>query len=186
MNLAMEKFQESLANVGILLTPVIDGFAAGLAAVSEMKGVLIGLGGILAGLSTYAASLAVKNLANAVANIWAGGAKMGIPGFIAAGTATATMFALYNKANKMKPADDIISPGIGSGYGNRILTGPAGDFALNNRDTVIAGTNLGGDNREIIKTNRLLQEIANRPAPVLNVDSIEFGTVAGMSAFPIQ
>ena len=186
MNLAMEKFQESLANVGILLTPIIDSFAAGLAAVSEMKGVLIGLGGILAGLASYAASLAVKNLANAVANIWAGGAKMGIPGFVAAGVATATMFALYNKANKMKPADDIAMPGIGAGYGNRILSGPEGSFALNNRDTVVAGTNLGGDNSESKKTNRLLQAILNRPAPKVQMDSIEVGTVAGMSAFPIQ
>ena len=36
------------------------------------------------------------------------------------------------------------------------------------------------------ETNRLLKAALSRPAPVLNVDSIEFGTVSGMSAFPIQ
>jgi hypothetical protein len=35
----------------------------------------------------------------------------------------------------------MISP---KGYGSRILSGPEGSIALNNNDTVIAGTNLGG------------------------------------------
>lgn len=39
--------------------------------------------------------------------------------------------------------DDIVSPGQGSsGYGNRVLLGPEGAISLNNKDTVIAGTNL--------------------------------------------
>ena len=40
-------------------------------------------------------------------------------------------------------ADDMISPGKNqSGYGSRMLLAPEGAFALNNKDTVIAGTNL--------------------------------------------
>lgn len=40
----------------------------------------------------------------------------------------------------------MISPGSGSGgYGNRTLFGPEGAISLNNKDTVIAGTNLGGN-----------------------------------------
>ena len=39
--------------------------------------------------------------------------------------------------------DDIMSQGEGgSGYGKRTLMGPEGAIALNNKDTVIAGTNL--------------------------------------------
>ena len=39
--------------------------------------------------------------------------------------------------------DDILSPGQNSsGYGNRVLLGPEGAISLNNKDTVIAGTNL--------------------------------------------
>jgi len=41
----------------------------------------------------------------------------------------------------MSKADDMVSP---KGYGSRILSGPEGSIALNNNDTVIAGTNLGG------------------------------------------
>ena len=41
-------------------------------------------------------------------------------------------------------ADDMFSPGGGSGYGNRMITSGAGTLALNNQDDVIAGTNLMG------------------------------------------
>ena len=41
--------------------------------------------------------------------------------------------------------DDVMSPGgSGGGYGNRTLFGPEGAIKLNNKDTVIAGTNLFG------------------------------------------
>ena len=40
-------------------------------------------------------------------------------------------------------ADDLFAPPEGgSGYGKRMLIGPEGAIALNNKDTVIAGTNL--------------------------------------------
>jgi hypothetical protein len=46
----------------------------------------------------------------------------------------------------MYTADDMISPSPGgSGYGKRTLFGPEGAIQLNNKDTVIAGTNLFGD-----------------------------------------
>jgi hypothetical protein len=39
--------------------------------------------------------------------------------------------------------DDVLSPGQNSsGYGNRVLLGPEGAISLNNKDTVVAGTNL--------------------------------------------
>ena len=39
--------------------------------------------------------------------------------------------------------DDVLSPGQNSsGYGNRVLLGPEGAISLNNKDTIIAGTNL--------------------------------------------
>lgn len=53
----------------------------------------------------------------------------------AALAAVAGGYALYNKFNK---ADDIVSPG----YGKRTLIGPEGAIALNDKDTIVAGTNL--------------------------------------------
>jgi len=46
----------------------------------------------------------------------------------------------------MGTADDMVSPAPGgSGYGKRTLLGPEGAIQLNDKDTVIAGTNLFGD-----------------------------------------
>ena len=57
-------------------------------------------------------------------------------------------------------ADDLMSPG----YGKRILSAPEGTFALNNNDTVIAGTDLnrGGRNSgEIVLSDIQINRIAN-------------------------
>ena len=54
---------------------------------------------------------------------------------------TAAVIGLMAKFGK---GNDVFSgPKGGSGYGSRMLLAPEGAFALNNRDTVIAGTNLG-------------------------------------------
>jgi hypothetical protein len=42
------------------------------------------------------------------------------------------------------------------------------------------------NNTEAKKTNRLLTALINRPAPRVQMDSVDVGTVAGMSAFSIQ
>ena len=96
------------------------------------------------------------------------------------------MMGAASQSRVSKVNDMEMGPTGMGGFGDRVITGPAGSFALNNRDTVVAGTNLRRDNREAKKTNRLLQAILNRPAPRVQMDSIEVGTVAGMSAFPIQ
>lgn len=49
----------------------------------------------------------------------------------------------WNSLGSMFSGDDIISPSTGqSGYGKRTLFGPEGAIALNDKDTVVAGTNL--------------------------------------------
>ena len=44
----------------------------------------------------------------------------------------------------------------------------------------------GAGGGSIAENNRLLKAVLRRPAPVVNLDSIEFGTISGMSAFPIS
>jgi hypothetical protein len=62
----------------------------------------------------------------------------GIPVAIAATTGLVGLAAGY-----FNKGDDIMSPGNNtSGYGERTLFGPEGAIQLNNKDTVIAGTNL--------------------------------------------
>ena len=88
-----------------------------------------------------------------------------ILGIAGAAAAASLGYMYYNKA------DDMVSPGGGGGgYGSRTLMGPEGAIALNNKDTIIAGTNLfpkesgnpgsqtviKQDNTETKKTNQLL------------------------------
>ena len=55
-------------------------------------------------------------------------------------------------------ADDMVSP---KGYGSRVLSGPEGSIALNNNDTVIAGTNLGGGGGRNNSTPLDYEKLAN-------------------------
>ena len=57
--------------------------------------------------------------------------------------ATAAVLGGAGLIKRMMTADDMISsPTRRPGYGDRTLFGPEGAIALNNNDTVIAGTNL--------------------------------------------
>ena len=219
---AITKIQSALANIlDGPLGGILDAFAS-LAQSSFAVYTTIGL--ITAGLAVQAgikattlalniAELKVKrkqraetvkeSIGEAVGaggNIISAMAKMGPIGAIAGiALAAGTIGFLIGKLAK---ANDILSQGSqSSGYGKRILTAPEGTFALNNKDTVIAGTDLfrandvistgaGSinmvNNTEAKKTNRLLTALINRPAPRVQMDSVDVGTVAGMSAFSIQ
>jgi hypothetical protein len=110
-----------------------------------------------------------KSMASAVAKIFGGFAQipfgLGIPlAFVAAGGLATLAYSYFNKG------DDVLSEG---GYGKRTLLAPEGAIALNDKDTVIAGTKLfkGNDvvsapegalapnNAEIITELRALQNI---------------------------
>jgi hypothetical protein len=68
---------------------------------------------------------------------------LGIP---LAAIAVGGLFSLLAKSKSQTTVNDGVFPAAGgSGYGKRVLTGPEGSIQLNNKDTVIAGTNLFGD-----------------------------------------
>ena len=53
----------------------------------------------------------------------------------------------------------------GSGYGGRVLLAGKDAFALNNSDTVLAGTNLGqggGGSTDMSATNKLLAQLVKK------------------------
>ena len=89
------------------------------------------LGGFLVDVGKFAIKSAIS-----VASIPIIGPVLAI-GAIAA--AVAGGMSLYNKFK----GDDVIS----GGYGKRTLMAPEGAIALNDKDTVIAGTDLGGKNK---------------------------------------
>jgi len=118
---------------------------------SSLKTIIMQIGrlGIQLGIQLGIASAAL--LTNAAMSL-------GIGAAIAVGAALAA-FAMF----KSKKADDMVSPG----YGERTLIGPEGAIALNNKDTVIAGTNLfpeskrGNESKTVNPLNMepLIQEI---------------------------
>ena len=121
-----------------------------------------------------------------------------ILGVAGAAAAAGLGYMYYNKA------DDMMSPGANSsGYGSRTLMGPEGAIALNNKDTVIAGTDLfkGNDvmsgpagsmqmpdNSEAKKTNELLRAVLSqpKPQPIITMNDVALGTAVDMGAFSIQ
>jgi len=90
----------------------------------------------------------VKDKASATISIIKGAwSSLGVIPFVGAGLAIAAIAGgiAYLMSSSSK-ANDMVSPGGGGGgYGSRTLFGPEGAIQLNNKDTVIAGTNLFGD-----------------------------------------
>jgi uncharacterized membrane protein (DUF106 family) len=74
-------------------------------------------------------------------------ALAGIPivGPVLGGVAAAAVLAAGLGAISAIQVNDMVSPAPGGGYGKRTLMGPEGAIQLNDKDTVIAGTNLFGN-----------------------------------------
>lgn len=91
--------------------------------------------------------------------------------------------ALKSNKSSIRTEDDMIMP---SGYGDRILSTPKGSIALNNQDTIVAGTNLGGGgNSESRRTNQLLEMILSKQGTV-KMDSTNVGTAFSVNTYQIQ
>jgi len=103
-----------------------------LGIVGDILRVIAGIGIVYAAYMTYAA------VAAALAATVVGGFLAPVAGAIAAAAVTAAGFGLLSG---ISAADDLMSTPTGnSGYGDRILVGPEGAYAFNNRDTIQAST----------------------------------------------
>jgi hypothetical protein len=146
-----QQFQKSIQALAESLTPIVGMFAAIFKHTSAIGAIMGAMAGVyvvklVAGLrhmvATEAIALALSrkksktDIVDAGANVSSGMSKLGPIGVIA-GMALAGAF-IASLMGELGKADDMISPG----YGERTLFGPEGAIALNNKDTVIAGTNL--------------------------------------------
>lgn len=135
-----ENIKIALGEMFMKLQPIFDTIV-GILSNTKMMGAIIGLmayGTILKMVAGFASAIKLMQqmkvlakgtaLANAVAGAIANPFRA-LAGLAVAGTVFAGVGALL--------ADDIYS-----GYGDRTLVTPKGSYALNNNDTVIAGTNL--------------------------------------------
>ena len=176
----LEAIQGIIGDIGIAFAPFLDGLATAVGFLAKNKIAAVGLVGVLT-------TLASISLANAISNIFASALLAGpLAGPILAAAIVAGMLATIGSATAMATADDMIAP---PGYGDRILSTPKGSIALNNGDTVLAGTNLGGGgNQEAQRTNQLIQELiqyAARPS-IFQIGTDNFYTATSKYSYEVQ
>jgi hypothetical protein len=145
---AQDKFNAAIDKLSGLLGNVLDGpmgkLVDAMATFASSSLAVYGTLGLIAAMSFASVISSVITLAAALteAAIAAGAAEAFISPWAVLGGLALTaavaggVMAAVGSA-KSSPADDLMS-----GYGNRTLITPTGTYALNNNDTVIAGTNL--------------------------------------------
>lgn len=183
-----ERFNDAIVKMQDVLVNLVDGPLGTFA--NLISGILsssIGVYGIMGALAAGPLVKLLKmfktmrklSIASAIANIFSGNAKFGPLGIAMAGLGVGALLGAIATATK---GDDVVSKSRGKGgYGDRILLGPEGAISLNNKDTVIAGTDLykgndiisagegqinipQQDNKTGEQTNRLLATLINQNA----------------------
>ena len=137
-NAAMDKLKSIIGDmVSGPMAGFLDSLSRTLKDGDKMKSIFSTIKGVIKGLGWAA-------VAYAAMQVYGFGAMIPVVG-PAIGAAAAIATAAYG-ASLMSKVNDAVIPGdTTSGYGKRMLTGPEGTIQLNNKDTVIAGTNLFGD-----------------------------------------
>ena len=87
------------------------------------------------------------NAADAVVEAGKQASKVPVVGAVLGIAAAIAAFAAFS--GLLSKGDDVISPG----YGKRMIFSPEGAVALNNKDTIVAGTDLGGGGGEKITSS---------------------------------
>lgn len=129
LNAVMEKLQEVFVSLVEPLMPVLDIFMS----IAKIVGELMKVVGPLLKITTSIGSLGILDL-------------------VSGKSAFSGVSEGFSELGNLFTADDAIMP---SGYGDTIIKKGKGTIALNNNDSVVAGTNLGGrsDMKETNQTN---------------------------------
>ena len=177
---AVVKIQEAIGNILEVLNPVIDKFAELTSSAGAVYGILTAIGVLsftraLAGVVSLSTQLAAATTAAGATSAFLSPGKFlaGLAGISILVGVLASAMSNSSESAKVTTADDAISP---AGYGDRILSTSKGSVALNNNDTVVAGTNLGGGNtKKTDKMISLLEQIASKQTSI-NLDSYKVST----------
>ena len=129
----LEKFAQ-LLQYTIQFTDALLVGAGVFALINNRAKIQLGIQGTIA---TFQNKNLLKGIADMAINAFNSASKIPFIGPALGAAAAATAYALGK--SYISKGEDVISEG---GYGNRTLMGPKGSIALNNNDTVIAGTNL--------------------------------------------
>jgi len=160
---AQDKFNKGIEKLTSLIGNLLAGpLGVMLDVVSDIAGEIAK---IISGLTELMGSTAVKLLLGTLVGAGIGVATGGlgwIPALIGAGSG----FGLSGASAAM--GDDVVSPG----YGQRMILHPEGAVALNNNDTVIAGTNLNKGQQSINNNIDLTPMIAAINSVKTSIDKL--------------
>jgi hypothetical protein len=132
---AQEKFNNAVEKLKDIFVALMDGpIGQLLGLLTDVLGVI---GKIGAGIAKAIPAPILKILAGVGAGAAIGAGFGGAPGALVGAGVGLVGSVIGVAANSGEPADDLMS-----NYGDRTLVTPQGAYALNNNDTVIAGTNL--------------------------------------------
>lgn len=157
-----------LPAINFLLQPLIVGFQTIAGWVTSLidglkKGapLAVALAGAIGLIALPAITSAIGAIFSTFAQIPFG---VGIP--LAVASVIGMMSMLTQGQSKAKQGNDIMSPGGGGGgYGSRTLFGPEGAIQLNNKDTVIAGTNLFDKADDMMSAPKGALQVSNSTTP---------------------
>jgi hypothetical protein len=160
-NAAIEKLQDLLGN---LVAGPLGKFLEILTNIVSNTVVLSGLigGALFINVLKLIKAFRSLTIASIIDNAMKTFSGIPLAGFALATAAAAGGIAYLNS----KTADDMVSEG---GYGKRTLLAPEGAIKLNDKDTIIAGTNLGKSNPQPQQTdNSALIAAINRQTDVIS------------------
>jgi hypothetical protein len=151
----------TMAHISQIFEKVFNTIKNIISSLGGMKVLLIAIGAIIAAKLAmgmvqfgkgaldaikFVSQLASKERLAAIGSIVKGAwSSLGSIPYVGPALAGAAIGAGVGYLASVMTGDDIMSPGGGSGYGKRTLFGPEGAIQLNDKDTVIAGTNLFGN-----------------------------------------
>ena len=151
INFALSPLIEGFSLIGDLVGMFVNGLKEG-------QPIIVGLTAALVAMKAQAIMTAIFSVFESFAKIPFG---LGIPLAI---TTVAGMVSLASSS--AKKGDDVLSPGgSGGGYGKRTLLGPEGAIQLNDKDTVIAGTNLFDKADDMVSSPKGSVTVSNKTSP---------------------
>ena len=138
--------------INILLQPLIAGFQFVGLLVGTVFDVLTKFKPLLIAIGIALLPLIVNILIGAAGMIMQAFSWIPVVGpILGAAFLVGTFGGIISTVAGLVTGNDVFSPGTGeSGYGSRTLFGPEGAIALNNKDTIIAGTDLFQKGNDVI------------------------------------
>ena len=181
---ASDKFEASLAkikgvigDIGTLFSPIIDGFAFLVGAISSSKAGLAAIAAIMGGLVAYQTVLYAKAIKTAVAEIWAGAGKGGMGwGTVALGVAGTA--GLLSAIGAVQSVEDGIAD---SSRGPFTITDSYGKMAMTAKgDNLAVSPNINSGGGSDSKMLSVLEQIAKKDSNVY-MDSSKVGYAESLS-----